>query len=325
MKINVLQIYLRMKILKIELQNIHSIQSDTPVVIDFQHDRFRNVGIYAITGNTGSGKTTLLDAITVALYHRLPRFSEANPDLSKIVSHGAESAFCRITFESQSVSYEALWTIRMRQKNGKKLGNPDEKVRLINLETNQILVEQKKAFRAEIEQITKLNYEQFLRSVMLAQGEFAAFLNAKNAEKGELLEQITGEDIYKKIGETLTLRINSEKKILDELKAKINTEDILSDSQELEYQSEISNILPEIQRFESEIKLAEQKAKWYENEAKLTQQKKTLTQELENFELQKSKNASILEQLSFHKKAEPFRNNFTELGRLENEISKKIN
>lgn len=74
-----------MKILKIELQNINSLKCESPIVIDFEHSRFEDVGLFAITGPTGAGKTTLLDAITIALYRKVPRFEKQDsPESSKM-------------------------------------------------------------------------------------------------------------------------------------------------------------------------------------------------------------------------------------------------
>jgi len=77
-----------MKILKIELQNINSLKSDNPIVIDFESDAFSDVGLFAITGSTGAGKTTILDAVTIAMYHTVPRFNRSNSQgkLEDIVS-----------------------------------------------------------------------------------------------------------------------------------------------------------------------------------------------------------------------------------------------
>ena len=109
-----------MKILKVELQNLNSLKSNTPIVIDFEDDKFKDVGLFAITGSTGAGKTTILDAITIALYHNVPRFNGTKGSLIDVVSHTAHDAFSRVTFENNAITYEVYWGIKVADKNGKK-------------------------------------------------------------------------------------------------------------------------------------------------------------------------------------------------------------
>ena len=110
-----------MKILKIELQNINSLHCETPIIIDFESQRFEDVGLFAITGPTGAGKTTLLDAITIALYRKVPRFEKSNSraGLEDVVSYGAATAMSRVTFEARGKRYEAQWDIRLASNSGK--------------------------------------------------------------------------------------------------------------------------------------------------------------------------------------------------------------
>ena len=137
-----------MRILKVELQNINSLKSETPIVIDFENENFKDVGLYAITGATGSGKTTILDAITIALYHNVPRFSKSHikASLQDTISYGAKDAMARVTFENRGDIYEAQWSMRILSKTGKPLGKPDEQVRLKNLISEKIIAEKKIEF-----------------------------------------------------------------------------------------------------------------------------------------------------------------------------------
>ena len=133
-----------MKILRIEIQNITSLKTDKPILIDFEDKNFFDVGLFAITGSTGAGKTTILDAITIALYHQIPRFKQANVDggLENIVSYGADAAFSRILFENKGERFEASWSMRLVSKAGKKI-RPKEEVYLKNISSGKIIGEKK--------------------------------------------------------------------------------------------------------------------------------------------------------------------------------------
>ncbi|WP_062060728.1 AAA family ATPase [Aquimarina longa] len=314
-----------MKILKIELQNINSLQSSTPIIIDFEEATFQDVGLYAITGPTGAGKTTILDAITIALYQEVPRFNKSNSKagLIDVVSYGATGAFSRVTFSNKGVRYEAQWNIRLVGKSGKKLNRPDETVRLKNLSSEKIIAEKKTEFKIAIEKITQLTYKQFLRSVMLAQGEFAAFLSASAKEKGTLLEQITGEEIYKKIGEAIGAKKAEETKNLDSIKSKINTEDLLSDLQRTELLKEQNNLSAEILAITPKLEQLNKIEQWYVNQEVLQKEKEILKQKIEALQKEKDAQRSTIQLLETHQKAKPFKEQVDELKRTETTLEEK--
>ena len=222
-----------MRIDKITLQNINSLRSSKPIEIDFKDETFTQTGLFLITGVTGAGKSSILDAITVALYHRVPRLESGN--LADIVNHGSREALSIVEFNIDGELYEATWSMRLLGRGGKRLNRPIESVRLKNLTSGKILAEKKRDIVAKIESMLHLNYKQFLRAVLLAQGEFSAFLLASSKDKGTLLEQITGEDIYKKIGVTLREKITSQKRVVDKIldKIEISSEELLDNQDEL--------------------------------------------------------------------------------------------
>ena len=243
-----------MRIDKIVLQNINSLRSSKPIVIDFRDEKFTQTGLFLITGVTGAGKSTILDAITVALYHRVPRLESGN--LSDIVNHGSREALSIVEFTTKGETYEATWSIRVLGRGGKKLNRPIESVRLKNLTTGKIISERKRDIVAKVESILHLNYKQFLRAVLLAQGDFSAFLLASSKEKGTLLEQITGEDIYKRIGVTLRGKITAQERAVDKIlnKVKLSSEELLQNRDELNNRlTEIGIELKELDIVKSKI------------------------------------------------------------------------
>ena len=310
-----------MRILKIELQNINSLKSKTPIVIDFESDLFKDVGLYAITGSTGAGKTTILDAITIALYHSVPRFNSttAKANLLDVVSYGANEAMARVSFENQAKRYEAHWSMRLTTKAGKLLSHPKEEVRLKDLSTGKIIAEKKTEVKTQVERVTQLNYNQFLRSAMLAQGEFAAFLSASSQDKGKLLEQITGEDIYKKIGETIGGKIGEERRKLDEIRAKINAEDLLTHEVRQDLKAEQDLLKKDIERLTAELKEVELILAWYKKKEELIKEQESLGQHITLLEAEKQKNQSTIEALKLHEKAEPHKELLDGIKRLDKE------
>jgi len=314
-----------MRILKIELQNINSLKSDSPIVIDFENERFKDVGLYAITGSTGAGKTTILDSITIALYHSVPRFNGTKGTLLDVVSYGATEAFSRVTFENNNVKYEAFWGIRLASKTGKLLLNPQEEVRLKNLTSGVTLAELKRSVFEEVIKVTQLDYDQFLRSVMLAQGEFASFLTAKGPEKGRLLEQITGEQIYKKIGQAILDRRTTEERELDDIKSKINSEDILSEERSIELHQKDKELDLQIIASEKEIASIQQTVNWYLKYKELTAQYEKLEKDSKEVNTESENHKTEFELLDLNEKAEPFADLIQNFNRNEKSSIEKSN
>ncbi len=313
-----------MKILKIELKNINSLKSNQPIVIDFTDKKFQNIGLFAITGSTGAGKTTILDAVTIALYHKVPRFNKANikAGLIDVVSYGAKEALARVTFENLGQIYEAHWSLRLSGKNGKLLSNPKEEVRFKNISKQKILAEKKTEVQKTIENAIQLTYNQFLRSAMLAQGEFAAFLTANSKEKGNLLEQITGEEIYKKIGNVILEKKSKFQKRVDDINAKVNNEDVLS----LEIENELKEKLKLTKSLIIGIRLNEKendkKLSWFNAYNQNEFNANHIDSDFKSLNEEKKANKAVLDKLNTYNKSLPIQPYYRELTRLEDLIRK---
>jgi exonuclease SbcC len=184
-----------MKILRLELLNLNSLQGKNEV--DFTQPPLANSGLFAITGPTGAGKSTILDAITLALYGRAARYgTTSNPE--NVMSRQTGECSAEVDFSCATGTFRSVWQLqRARRKPDGKI--QQAKRRLIALPGGAIITESIKDTDARILELTGLDYDRFLRSVLLAQGDFAAFLKAGPKERTDLLQQVTGTFIYEDI------------------------------------------------------------------------------------------------------------------------------
>ena len=183
-----------MRIRRVSLLNLNSLRGEHSV--DLGAEPFAGAGIFAITGPTGAGKTTLLDAITLALYGRAARYgTDANP--ADMMSRHTGECRAEVTFEAGGETYRAAW--HLKRARGKPDGKIQPPKRFVYGPSGEVLTQKIKEADAKIESICGLDHARFMRSVLLAQGEFARFLKAKPDERAALLESLTGTKIYSEL------------------------------------------------------------------------------------------------------------------------------
>ncbi|USZ14602.1 AAA family ATPase [Moraxella sp. FZFQ2102] len=224
-----------MKILKLRFENINSLKGKWE--IDFEDMAFDDNALFAITGATGAGKTTILDAICLALYGETPRV-KISPSQNELMSIGTAYCSSEVILQTGGKIYRAFWS--QRRANQKSDGKLQAAVRELALlkstddNEGQILQEKASLVKAKIEKILGMTLEQFTRSVMLAQGNFAAFLQSDAEKRGEILEQITGTQIYASIGQAVFEKHKSLTAHLKELNTKLGEVKLLdTDAYEL--------------------------------------------------------------------------------------------
>ncbi|CAM4325520.1 AAA family ATPase [Gillisia limnaea] len=187
-----------MKILKIEFQNINSLRGIHK--IDFTKAPFTTSSLFAITGPTGSGKSTILDVISLALFNQVPRLGKISrkeiEEKGAILTRNQKEAFATVTYECKSGEYASTWSISTARTGNLR----DYEMQIAEVGSGELLDLKKSDVPASNEALIGLNYNQFIKSVLLAQGEFAQFLRAKKEERGELLEKITGTGMYRQLG-----------------------------------------------------------------------------------------------------------------------------
>ncbi len=214
-----------MKILKITLKNLNSLAGTW--VIDLSHPAYSDDGIFAITGPTGAGKTTILDAVSLALFGRTPRLSRISTSINEIMHRQAADCAAEVEYATATGTYRCTWAQeRAYRKTDGNLQQPRHEI--ADAVTGEVLATKKREVQQLVEESCGMDYERFTRSVMLAQGAFAAFLHASPDDRSPLLEQITGTEIYSDISIAIHARTRSEREQLAVLTAEADGTTLLS-------------------------------------------------------------------------------------------------
>ncbi len=247
-----------MKIISLSGENLASLAA--PFSINFAQGVLADAGLFAICGNTGSGKSTLLDAICLSLFDAMPRFSTSrrgpaighaqsdenerlkSNDVRHIMTRGAGSCFSQVIFELDNGNrYQATWTLK-RARNSANGRFQAQEMELLDCSSKQVLAVKKTEVLALIETLIGLNYEQFRRSVLLAQGDFAAFLKAPAKERSDLLERITGTELYSTISKLAFTTAKESEQQLKLLQSKLGEVSLLPEHAQQELTKQISKV-----------------------------------------------------------------------------------
>lgn len=271
-----------MQILKLSFENINSLKGAW--TIDFQAPDFRS-GIFAIVGPTGSGKTTILDAICLALYGHTPRIGSITQNANEVMNRDCDSCRSSLEFQTLSGRYRATWS-QKKQKNFDKTGKYGQVVSTMEKFedgcwipiTDGSKVTSKKQ---EVQKIIGLSFDQFKRSVMLSQGDFAAFLKSKPNERAQTLEQITRTQIYSLLSTKVYNLAEEQKKLFEDKQREVELSPVLDDAVVLTKQEQLKGITEEAKVLETQISKIEKESRWISETAELRNQFLRVKAELE--------------------------------------------
>ena len=298
-----------MKITKIFIRNLNSLRGDH--VIDFENENFTHSGLFLISGPTGAGKSTILDALSLALFNEIPRLGKISKatieELGGIMTHNTEEAVAEAEYKVSEGHYRSRWSVRKTRTGSLS----DYHMELTNLKTNELYPIKKSQVPVENEKIIKLNSQQFQKSILLSQGEFAQFLKAKPDERTELLEKLTGTFIYRQLGIKAFERNKETTKIYEEKKWEIDQINLLDEEQMMQINQkkvDIQKHLVSLAKVYEEKNSALEKVKLFNQ---LNFQLSEKLKELDRFELQYKNFEPQLQKLDRHNQLNPFRDSFT--------------
>lgn len=278
-----------MKLQKLTIHNIASIEDAT---IDFEAQPLASSEVFLITGKTGSGKSTILDAICLALFATTPRLAgtqmqgdtkDGNADVTikdprQLMRRNTGEAFVSLTFTgSNGIHYEATWSIARAYK--KTTGTLQSKSwQLKNIDTDFTYTKDKE-ISAEIQEAIGLDFGQFCRTTLLAQGEFTRFLNSKDDDKAEILEKITGVDIYSKIGKKVFDVTGQKKKEWETAQQKVEGMSTMDEEDIAAKKEELAGYEALLEQVKKAGEADKAKLQWIKTDADLEKAVATATQE----------------------------------------------
>lgn len=308
-----------MKIKKIEFCDINSLAGEWS--IDFESPDFLNSSMFCISGPTGSGKTSILDAICLALYGKTPRQGAIKGEVNEVMTYGTKKCYAKVFFECRGIVYSSRWEQRRAPKSNKlqkyswMLTNEDTK-NVVSSFTNQAEIE------TEMTRIIGLDFGQFTKSMMLAQGEFNKFLKCNENERAAILEKLTGDEIYRKIAVSVHALYAKSNEAVVEIERKIGDVSLLSEADLEALEEKIKSGSAQKNALATEIEKLERICTWFEQLHEIEKRETDVKKQLTDAEQSKTEFEASDKKLENALRAQEIEATYTELCSIRKNIER---
>ena len=260
-----------MKILKVRFANLNSLYGEWE--IDLTAPAIVQSGLFAICGPTGAGKTTILDAISLALYGRTARIGDLSKSSNEVMSRRARTCFSEVTFETKGARYRCRWSQgRTLKRGGAGEGLSQIERCLAEDATGTLLAEKNRETGALVQSLTGLSFDQFCSTILLAQGRFAAFLNARADERSAILEQMTHTERFGELSMAVHERHRDEERASEFLKAQLSGVTPLSAEEVAHHEAAVRELTAQAEALAQDQEAARNHLQWLATIDRLSQE-----------------------------------------------------
>ena len=191
-----------------------------PSLVEVDFEALGEKGLFLVTGNTGAGKTTIFDAITFALFHRTSGTDREITTLRSDFAKASEETYVELTFYHMGRTYQIYRSPQYDRPKKTGQGTVTQTAKAKLFREPDTPIEGVKQVNEAVEDLLRINYDQFKQISMIAQGEFREVLYADTKKRGEILQKIFATEGYRKMAILMdTRRKEAQGQMLDTLKS----------------------------------------------------------------------------------------------------------
>ncbi len=296
-----------MKILNIYFKNINSLEGENR--IHFDQAPLADEGIFAITGQNGSGKSTILDVITLGLYGETFRFDRP---ADHVMTKSTTDSFAHVEFSLGTEKYRSSWTVNRENVNNES-SELTPQMKLLQLNGSENLLEDStQKVRNRINSLTGMDFHSFTKSMVLAQGDFAAFLNALDSERMDILEKISGSDLYSSYKNQIEEKNLQAQTLLKQIEQDLNAIPLMDAATREAREDDLEDFKIQQKELETEQQDIQQQLTSIRNKTALEKQIENLSNKQQNLQQQSDKDKNLLETIEAAQELITFEDELTE-------------